>query len=327
VLVGVAILTASCGGGDGGGSGEDPPTIRMGWGIPEEEIKYVMQADPKLAPGQGSCYKVEWHQFAGTPPGVQGLAAGTLDGATVGGLSVANGLDKGADIVITGEFIEERTGNFSTPFMVPDSIKTPADLRGKTVSTVAVAASTDYIQDQYIKEQAGLTADKDYKKVEVPFGQQVEGIQAGRFVMGTYPQPFYTQLSRQDGYHPLFRVIDVIDPFVQLLQGFRRDFVEENPAAVKCFMDDFAAVARYIADPANRDAVIAASSRATKMPAALLDSFLLTKNDYYRPAGGAINVDAVQKQWDFYRARGAFTKNLRVQDHLVDVSITDEAGG
>jgi ABC-type nitrate/sulfonate/bicarbonate transport system substrate-binding protein len=323
-LAGTAFLIAACGGGGGSGTGGGggTPTIRMGWGIPEEEIKYVMQADPQVAPNLNKCYKIEWHQFAGTPPGVQGLAAGTLDGATVGGLSVANGLDKGADIVITGEFIEERTGYFSTPYMVPNAIKSPAELRGKTVSTVAVSASTDYIQDDYIKEKAGLTANKDYKKVEVPFGQQVEGIQADRFVMGTYPQPFYTQLAAKGGYHPLFRITDVINPFVQLLQGFRRQYVKEHPEAVKCFMEDYATVAKYIADPANRDAVIAASSKATKMPVPLLKTYLLTKNDYYRPVGGAINVAAVQRQWDFYQARGAFTKKLKVQDHLVDVSIT-----
>jgi hypothetical protein len=34
------------------------------------------------------------------------------------------------------------------------------------VSTSGIGASTDYIQDHYIKEQAGLSPDKDYKKVE-----------------------------------------------------------------------------------------------------------------------------------------------------------------
>ena len=77
---------------------------------------------------------------------------------------------------------------------------------------LAAAASTDFVQDHYIREQAGLAPDKDYKKVEVPFGQQVEGIQAGRFVMGTYPQPFYTQLNAKSGYRTLFQITDVIDP-------------------------------------------------------------------------------------------------------------------
>src|SRR5918996_981199 len=90
----------------------------MGWGIPAEEIKYVMMRYPKVAPGLGSAYDIEWHEFSGTALGVQGLAAGTLDCATVGGLSVANGLDKGADIAILGEFIEEREGYMSTAWMV-----------------------------------------------------------------------------------------------------------------------------------------------------------------------------------------------------------------
>ncbi|WP_165966659.1 ABC transporter substrate-binding protein [Actinomadura sp. 7K507] len=322
-LAGLALLAAACGGDGGGGT----PTIKMGWGVPAEEIKYVMMATPQVAPNLGKCYKVDWQQFAGTAPGVQGLAAGTLDGATVGGLSVANGLDKGADIVITGEFIEERRSHFSTAYMVPESIASPADLRGKTLSTVAAGASTDYIQNHYLKARAGLEPGKDYKKVEVPFGQVVEGIQAGRFVFGTFPQPFYSQLTAAGGYRPLFRVVDVIDPFVQLLQGFRGEYVKDNPEAVKCFMDDFAAVSRYVADPANRDAVVAASSKATKIPADVLEKFLLTKDDFYRPAGGTISVAAVQKQWDFFHEQGAFSKSLKVRDHLVNVSITDGTRG
>ncbi|MEW2354701.1 ABC transporter substrate-binding protein [Spirillospora sp. NPDC029432] len=324
ILACLALCAAGCGG-DGDGN-EGTPTIRMGWGVPAEEIKYVMQANPKAAPNLGTCYKIEWRQFAGTAPGVQGLAAGTLDGATVGGLSVANGLDKGADIVITGEFIEERRSHFSTAYMVPKSIKAPAELAGKTVSTVAVSASTDYVQDYYLKAKAGLEPDRDYKKVEVPFGQVVEGIEAGRFVFGTFPQPFYSQISATGRYHPLFRVVDVIDPFVQLLQGFRGEFVKDNPRAVKCFMDDFAAVAKYVNDPANRDAVIAASAKATKMPPDLLKRFLLTKDDFYRPAGAAISVGALQRQWDFFHKQGAFGKSLKVKDHLADVSITDGSG-
>jgi ABC-type nitrate/sulfonate/bicarbonate transport system substrate-binding protein len=324
-IAGAALLVAACGG--NGGAEGGTPTIRMGWGVPAEEIKYVMMANPQVAPNLGKCYKVQWQQFAGTAPGVQGLAAGTLDGATVGGLSVANGLDKGADIVITGEFIEERRSHFSTAFMVPKSIGAPGDLRGKTLSTVAVSASTDYIQDYYLKAKAGLEPDKDYKKVEVPFGQMVEGIESGRFVFGTAPQPFYSQLAATGRYRPLFRVVDVVEPFVQLLQGFRREYVKENPEAVKCFMQDFATVAKYVNDPANRETVIAASSKATKMPPDLLRKFLLTKDDFYRPANAAISVAAVQKQWDFFHEQGAFGKNLKVKDHLMDVSITDGSSG
>lgn len=364
LLVALALLAAACGGDDGttepasdagaasdadaasdaGDTSEagaasapaeaaaadgDVPLIRMGWGIPAEEIKYVMQQTPEIAPNLGTCYDVEWNQFAGTALGVQGLAAGTLDAATVGGLSVANGIEQGADIVITGEFIEERSPNFSTSWMVAEDsgIETVADLAGKTVATSAIGGSTDYIQDFYIEEEGGLAVDQDYEKVEVPFGQQVEGIQAGQFDMGIYPQPFFGALEQVGGFKTVFELTDVIDPFVQLLQGFSGAFVEENPEAAQCFMEDFATVSDYVADEANRDDVIQASSDTTQIPVEVLESFLLTEDDFFRPEGGAVSVEALQNEWDFFRERGGITDDLQVTDYLVDVSITDSGGG
>ena len=315
---------AAGGGGEGG-----VPVIRMGWGIPAEEIKYVMQATPEVAPNLGDCYDVEWNQFAGTALGVQGLAAGTLDGATVGGLSVANGLERGADIVIVGEFIEERQPNFSTAWMVPadSGISSVADLEGRTVATSAIGGSTDYLQDFYISDQAGLEPGSGYTKVEVPFGQQVEGLQAGQFDMGIYPQPFFNALNAAGDFEVIFRLTDVIDPFVQLLQGFRGEWVEQNPEAFQCFMEDWVTVAEYVADPANRDDVIAASSEATGIPTEVLEPFLLTEDDFFRPERGAISVDALQEEWDFFREVGGLQQDLAVSDHLVEESITDSGGG
>lgn len=314
--------SAAAGSGDG-----EAVMMRMAWGIPAEEVHYLMIENPELAPNLGSCYDVEWTQFAGTALGVQGIAAGTLDGATVGGLSAANGIEQGADIVLTGEFIEERSGNFSTAWMKAEDsgIDTPADLEGKTVATSAIGGSTDYIQDFYIEEESGgLQPDAGYTKVEVPFGQQVEGIQAGQFDLGIYPQPFYSQVVAAGGYDVLFRLTDVIDPFVQLLQGFRGEFVEQNPEAVQCFMDDFATLSDFAADPANRDTVIAASSGATGIPAEVLEGFLLTEEDFFRPSGGAISVEALQNEWDFFLERGGISEELSVQDYLVDQSLVAE---
>ena len=324
LLVAVAI---GCGDDDGNDQGrsraagppDTPVKIRMGWGIPAEEIKYVMMKFPQVARNLGTWYDIDWHQFAGTPLGVQGLAAGTLDCATVGGLSVANGLDKGADIVILGEFIEERPPNVSTPWMVrkDSGIDSLADLKGKTVATAAVGASTDYIQDYYIEQQTGLKPDRDYKKVEVPFGQMQETLLSGRVDMGLFPQPFYGAVNATGKVKTMFRLTDQIAPFVQLLNGCRRDFVDEHEAAIAKFQEDWASVARWMAKPRNRDKVIEASAAATKIPAAVLDRFLLTKQDYYRPPRGAVNVPALQEEWDFFRKRGGIKQDLEVTDHVI----------
>jgi ABC-type nitrate/sulfonate/bicarbonate transport system substrate-binding protein len=333
----LAALAVGCGGDDdsdgGGGSGGGPPDepveIRMGWGIPAEEIKYVMMEYPQVAKNMGTWYEVDWQEFAGTALGVQGLAAETLDCATVGGLSVANGLDQGADIVILGEFIEERQPNFSTAWMVrkDSGIDSLEDLRGKTVATSAVGGSTDYIQDFYIKEQAGLEPDKDYKKVEVPFGQMQETLLSGRADVGLFPQPFYGAINATGEVKTIFRLTDQIEPFVQLLNGCRRSFVEDNEEVIRKFQEDWTRVAQWVADPKNRDKVIQASAASTKIPAEVLEGFLLTKQDFFRPENGAVNVDGIQEEWDFFRERGGIEQDLTVTDHVIEDLLPPGSGG
>jgi ABC-type nitrate/sulfonate/bicarbonate transport system substrate-binding protein len=222
--------------------------------------------------------------------------------------------------LILGEFIEERSPNVSTPWMVRkdsgiDSLK---DLKGKTVATAAVGASTDYLQDYYIEQKTGLKADEDYKKVEVPFGQMQETLLSGRVDMGLFPQPFYGAVNATGEVKTMFRLTDEIDPFVQLLNGCRRDFVEDNERAVQKFQEDWTRVARWMARPANRDKVVAASAAATKIPADVLDRFLLTKQDYYRPRNGAVSLKALQDEWDFFHERGGIDQDLDVSDHVAD---------
>jgi ABC-type nitrate/sulfonate/bicarbonate transport system substrate-binding protein len=324
VLALLAAVAVGCGDDAGGGDGK-PVTIRMGWGIPVEEIKYVMMQHPEVAPNLGKAYDVEWHQFSGTALGVQGVAAGTLDCATVGGLSVANGIDKGADIVILGEFLEERKPYFSTAWAVrkDSGIDSLEDLRGKTVATNAVGGSTDYLQDFNIEQQAGLTAGRDYRKVEVPFGQMQETLLAGRIDMGLFPQPFYGAVNATGDVKTMFRLTDEIEPFVQILNGCSRGFVDDHRDAIGKFQEDWQRVARWVADPANRDEVIAASAATTKIPADVLDHFLLTRQDYYRPAAGAVSVDALQRESDFFRERGGIDSELDVSDHVIEDLLPD----
>jgi len=336
LLVALAIGCGSDDGGDesspegsGGGPPDQPVMIRMGWGIPAEEIKYVMMSNPEVAPNLGTWYDVEWQQFAGTALGVQGLAAGTLDCATVGGLSVANGIDQGAEIVVLGEFIEERQPNFSTAWMVrkDSGIETLEDLAGKTVATSAVGGSTDYIQDSYIEQETGLKPGEDYKKVEVPFGQMQETLLSGRVDMGLFPQPFFGAIDATGDVKSMFRLTDAIDPFVQLLNGCSKEFVEDNAEAVEKFQEDWVTVAEWVLDPANRDAVIDASAEATKIPAKVLKGFLVTEDDFFRPERGAVSVEALQEEWDYFRERGGIEQDLTVTDYVSDLTVTDGGGG
>lgn len=297
-----------------------PLKIRMGWGIPAEEIKYAMlRYGSQVAPRMGQWYTIEWFQFAGTALGVQGLAAGTLDCATVGSLSAPNGIEQGAPIVLTGEFIEERTPFFSTTWMVKNDsgINALQGLRGKTVATSAIGGSTDYIQDYYIQQKTGMRQGNEYKKVELPFAQQQEALLSGRIDMGLFPQPFYGRIIGTGQVKPMFRLIDAQNPFVQLLNGCRREFVQQHPNEMKAFVLDWIRVANWIRNPANRDRVIDASAAATRLPRDVLATYLLTQQDFYRPPHGAVNVKALQANWDFFARMGGIKKRLKVTDYLL----------
>jgi ABC-type nitrate/sulfonate/bicarbonate transport system substrate-binding protein len=324
--------TAAETGGTGGEAQppDQPVTIRMGWGIPAEEVKYVMMERTEIAPNLGTWYEIEWNQFAGTALGVQGLAAGTLDCATVGGLSAANGFEQGAEFVLTGEIIEEATPpqEFSTTWLaLADSgIKSVADLKGKKVATSAIGGSTDYLQDIHIENEAGLKPGDDYQKIELPFSQQQEALLAGRIDVGIYPQPFWGAVTAKAETTTLFRVTDVINPFVQLLNGCRRDFIEENPDVMKKFVEDWATVTNWVRDPANRDAVIDVTSKVMQIPREVLDTYLLTEQDYLRPENGAIDLEALQKEWDFFREAGGIKENLKVDDFVMEDYLPERTG-
>lgn len=312
------LVLAGCGqnGSDAGGS--QIPTIRMGWTAPLEEIKYVMIHDPAQAPNLGKCYDIEWSQGTTGTVTVQNMATGQLDAGTVGSLSVAAGIAKGADFVVTGSLISEKKPYFSTTWMVnkDSGIDSAADLDGKTVGASGIGNSTNLIQELYLEKEGGIKPDS-YETVELPFPLQQQALAKDEINVGVFVQPFYLAAAKTGDFRTLFKLTDVIDNFPQLMQAFTREFVEENPEAVKCFVEDWATVANYVKDPANRSAVIAATAKVTKVPAEQLEPFLLTKKDFYRPANGAVDRDAVQAAWDFYRQRGDLTEDLDVEDHVV----------
>jgi ABC-type nitrate/sulfonate/bicarbonate transport system substrate-binding protein len=322
------VVVAACGGGGGGKRSatvsrttEVPPStpvkIRMGWALPGEEIKYVMMAKPEIAKNSGIWYTLEWSQVANTTAGVQGLMAGTLDAASVGGASAATGIEQGLDIVFTGEFIEERPSNFSTTWLVKaDSpIKAPADVKGRVLGNSG--GISDLVAKAKLRD-AGLEPGRDYTVQQVSFSKMKDALSSGAIDVGNFPQPFYAMAKATGGFRDLFRMTDVQPELVLVLQGFRRDFVTQQPAAVRKFLEDWVAASRYVRDRTNRETVIDATAAATKLPKTTLETFLLSSGDYFRPVNGAVNVAGLQRTWDFLRSQGGIKTDLKVAPYVVD---------
>jgi ABC-type nitrate/sulfonate/bicarbonate transport system substrate-binding protein len=306
------------GGGDTGGPPDEPVKIRLAWLTPGGEVFYVMQHLPETAPNLGTWYEVEWHQMAAGQL-ARSIAGGVVDGGAIASLAFANAVEQGADLVITGEFVEERAPNRPMTWLVPADagIDSPADLRGKTVATIGAGTFADHLQDYYLRTRGGLEPGKDYQKTDIQFPVMQDALLSGRIAAGPFPPPFLQQTLATGKAKPLFTTLDVQPELVVTLNAFRRDFVEEHREAVEKFVEDWTTVFQWVHDPANRGQVIQATSKATEIPVEVLERYLLTEEDGYRPPNGAINVQALQENWDFFREQGAFRTELKVEDYII----------
>jgi ABC-type nitrate/sulfonate/bicarbonate transport system substrate-binding protein len=331
LLLAGALLLASCGGnGDGEGQADgespdappdEPVLIRLSWNAATSTALQIslMITNPELAPNLGTWYELEVTEIPGTAAAVQGLAAGTLDAGSVGGLTVANGLAEGAELVITGDYGRDRDGWGQSNWLVrkDSGITSVDDVAGKTVAVNQVGAYVDYVADYYLREEAGLEAGVDYEKVEIPFPQMQEALEAGQIDVGMFPAPFAFRALPTDQFDPLFTASDVQEEMIVILQAFRRGFVEEHEEVTRRFLEDYVEVSRYMADPDNRQTVIESAAETSQQPVEDVDAYLLTEHDNYRPEDGAVDPDLVQSNWDFFYEQGAFDTELNVEDYLM----------
>jgi ABC-type nitrate/sulfonate/bicarbonate transport system substrate-binding protein len=296
----------------------EPVKIRMGWGIPAEEVKYVMMKRPQVLKNYGKTYTLEWFQFAGTAPQATALAAGGLDAATLASLSLAESIDKvGLDVKVTGGIIMEVSPNFTSTWLVLENsgINAVKDLKGKTVGVNVYGASLDHIQ-RAILRKAGLDPEKDVKILEISFGLMEATLRKGDIQCGAFPQPFLFRAMDKGGVRPLFRLGDIQPKFVQLINVFQTKFIEKNPEVVRAFLEDWKIASQYIQK--NPAEVRQVTSEVTKLPVDLLNKFLLTKDDFYRDPIGEPDFETMQKNFDFfYESARAISKRLDVKNYYL----------
>ena len=128
-----------------------------------------------------------------------------------------------------------------------DSIKTVADLRGKTIYTTGQGANPEYVL-KYILTKNGLDPEKD---VTIEFVAQNDELTAllaaGTAQVAMVPEPSVTAVSLQKA--ELRIALDmnaewekVADEGSKLMMGCviaRADFVKEHPEAVKAFLAEY----------------------------------------------------------------------------------------
>ena len=283
-------------------------TIRVGWTIPAEESKYWMMRRPAEFPDLGRAYNIEWTQFQGTAPMTQALAAGALDCATQGPLSLANGAVGGnLKAYIVAQHVFEKPGGFSVYWAVKDDspIRSIADLKDKTVGINVIGGGT-YGPFAILLQKNGVDPKKDIKLVEVGFAVSEEALRQGRVDAVNMNQPFAARAEAKGGTRKLFSLSDVMPNIVHIVEACRADFVDKNPDLIRSYVRDITSGMKKAL--ANREETLKVVSEVLKAPVPVLDTYLLKDNDFSRDPGAAPNFDAIQRMLDIYAATGMLPK-------------------
>ena len=144
-----------------------------------------------------------------------------------------------------------------------DTIKTVADLKGKTILSAGQGTTTEYVLN-YILESNSLTIDTDvFVEYASEHAEVISKAKSGGYEVILLPEPFVTQMKGQEAGFSV--VLDLTKEWKALGGGeltmgciaVRKDFLEEKPEAVAAFLKDYEASVNAVnADPEAAGVII-----------------------------------------------------------------------
>lgn len=226
------------------------------------------------------------------PTTFSALMGGSVDISLTDSTALVLAADKGSNIVGFG------AGAARNPYqlMVPDSIKTIKDLKGKKIA----AASPIEIYTTVIKtilKKGGLDPEKD---VEWVFGggqnQRLAAILAGAVQAGLYSPPADALLISR-GFHSLAFTPDYYPSLQLSIQAVRRDWAQQHADVMRKYMRAQSDAIAWLYNPANKDraiSILAAATHSTPTAAATAyDYYIIKRGDPY-PKNDCITTPGLQ---------------------------------
>jgi len=303
-----------------GGSG----SVNVGWVVPGENIPSYFAVDSlrdEVAEEAGNSYDLTLTQIGSTPEVVSAIAAGELDLGLVAYASFPRAiLNEAVPSGLTGVAIDFNDANpdhysFTIRVMEDSEIRDVSDLDGMNIGVNAMGTGVQAIIYNQL-EKAGLDPENDVTWVELAFPAMGSALEEGRIDAGIFPSVFATAMRQGGGTRVLFDSRDSWGreyPFA--FYAASNDALENNAAAIEGYLSDHVSLIEYMQDDSNRDTIISALVDEYDMPRGLLESYLLTEHDVYRPPSGEIAVDPLQSVTDRLSELGFADESVSVGDH------------
>jgi NitT/TauT family transport system substrate-binding protein len=278
----------------------------------------------------GTSYTVDPIRFPGTPQSVAALASGDLDIALLTFSSFPLAIQNAGlqDLrVISDEFIDGFPGYYSAEFMVlkDGPVKAIKDLKGRVVAVNVRGGGTDMAL-RAIARKEGLQEKRDYTELEVAFANMKAVLLDRKADLIGLGVPAMSADSALRGVaSTLFTQRDSLGPTAQVIWVARAGFLEKNRSTMLDFMEDALRSRRFYTDPANHREVVDIVAGVTKLPPQQLESWMFTKNDFYRDPNGILDPAVLQDNIDKMVELGFLKSGIDVRNYM-DLSIVREAG-
>jgi sulfonate transport system substrate-binding protein len=325
ILCAVAVLLLV-----GSGANCEPAKIRISWVAVPNNLPPLFMLKPEMMKHAGTSYTVDPIRFPGTPQSVAALASGDLDIALLTFSSFPLAIQNAGlqDLrVISDEFIDGFPGYYSAEFMVlkDGPVKAIKDLKGRVVAVNVRGGGTDMAL-RAITRKEGLQEKRDYTELEVAFANMKAVLLDRKAdLIGLGVPAMSADPALRGVASTLFTQRDSLGPTAQVIWVARAGFLEKNRPTMLDFMEDALRSRRFYADPANHREVVDIVAGVTKLPPQQLESWLFTRNDFYRDPNGILDPAVLQDNVDKMVELGFLKSGIDVRDYM-DLSIVREAG-
>ena len=304
----------------------EPVKLRIGYDTIPLHIVPVIFKMPDLQKHNGKAYTVEFFRFKGSPLQVQALAGNQIDLAALAFSTLATSITTAklpvkaiADLAQDGPW-------FSQHFGVLDAspIKSPKDLKGKTIAVNAFGGATD-VAARLMVIKAGLVPDKDVRIIEASLGAMPAMVRAGKIDVGSFNAPTWAVASAKGDLRVLYQQADALGEQQFLLYAAKDEFIQKNRKALVAYYEDYLRGLKAALDPKNRERVLKVISELAASPVKNFEAWALLKGkDYYHDPNGRVNVKALQNNIDTLHKFGLLKQTVNIAPY-VDNSLVDEA--
>jgi ABC-type nitrate/sulfonate/bicarbonate transport system substrate-binding protein len=174
----------------------------------------------------------------GGPESLVAVVSGSIDVGGAATTAIINAIANGAKIIGVGPNSGvSKTVNSKFYVLADSPLKTPQDLKGKSIAVNTLGAHLDYTIREYLRKH-DLKKD-DVKLVVVP-GPQLEQVlrhkQSDVVAVGAWQAVFGGKIEAGGGTRVVFTDYDVLGDIVLGTNAMTRAFVDRHPQAVRDFV-------------------------------------------------------------------------------------------